>query len=197
MLHCPLRRPLSASKRLPGLARSPKLVAASSWSSLREAIRANPENAAIRPGAVLVSLLNRHWGGSDPVAVGGPGGSWRGYRRRLPQSNTIEVGEDLRRSRRGPRQRVAAVAFSPPGHRGQPIGWDRSRGLGRGWASGAERAAALAPMHALGLDGFLSRPRDRKLFDLPPRKRGGGSMKLTIVVHDAEEKAATLGGGAR
>ena len=48
MLHCPLRRPLSGSRRLPGLAKSPRRVAASSWSSLREALRANPEKAATR-----------------------------------------------------------------------------------------------------------------------------------------------------
>ncbi len=47
MLHCLLRRPLSASKQLPGLARSLRLVAASSWSSLREAARSKPKKAAI------------------------------------------------------------------------------------------------------------------------------------------------------
>ena len=48
MLHCPLRRPLNASRRLPGRAKSPRRVAASSWSSFREAVRAKPENAATR-----------------------------------------------------------------------------------------------------------------------------------------------------
>ena len=43
MFHCPLRRPFSASRRLPGRAKSPKRVAASSSSSLRDALRAKPK----------------------------------------------------------------------------------------------------------------------------------------------------------
>ena len=48
MLHWPLRWPLRASKRLPGLAKSPIPVAASSWSGFLDAARAKPEKAAIR-----------------------------------------------------------------------------------------------------------------------------------------------------
>ena len=44
MLHCSLRLPFSAFRRLPGRAKSPRRVAASSWSSLREAVRAKVEH---------------------------------------------------------------------------------------------------------------------------------------------------------
>src|SRR5260221_14712870 len=62
MLHCPLRSPASASKRLPGnAARSTTAVAASSRSSLSRAGRSMPENAFTRlPAAKSPVRLSRY-----------------------------------------------------------------------------------------------------------------------------------------